>query len=84
MDSTKFNEKYKNYLADRHYGLAISNPEVISYLDELFETRLTKIIGFEYFQIKMKYGYSRCYLNLKDERKTEIEIEKKINEILRN
>ena len=33
MTTTEFNEKYKDYLNNGHYGLDIHIPSVISYLD---------------------------------------------------
>ena len=66
MTTVEFNEKYKAYLGKRWYGLDIDNEEVISFLDNLFEHYLTKIEGFEYHQIKVKFGINdvRFYSNL--------------------
>jgi hypothetical protein len=66
MTTVEFNEKYKAYLGKRWYGLDIDNAEVISFLDNLFEHYLTKIEGFEYHQIKVKFGINdvRFYSNL--------------------
>ena len=63
MTTTDFNEKYKEYLEDGHYGLDISIPSVVSYLNEMFEG-LVKIPGFKYSQIKLKFNMCRFYSNL--------------------
>lgn len=62
----QFNEKYQVYLGKRWYGLDIDNEEVINFLDNMFEYYLTKIEGFEYHQIKVKFGINdvRFYSNL--------------------
>lgn len=64
MTAKEFNVKYKQWLEEGHYGLDIDDPAVISFLDELFENYLTKIDGFTYSQIKMKYNYSRFYFSI--------------------
>ena len=64
MTAREFNEKYKQYLEEGHYGLDIDYPAVIAFLDELFEDYLTKIEGFLYTQIKLKYDYSRFYFSI--------------------
>ena len=61
--SDEFNEKYKEYLEEGHYGLDISTPSIIKYLDEIFQG-LIKIPGFKYSQIKEKFSTSRFYTNL--------------------
>jgi hypothetical protein len=82
-----FNEKYKDYLAEDHYGVIINIPSVLEYLDCIFKD-LTKIEGFKYQQIKTKFGLARVYTNL-DElipfvgRIIHQEIEEKINFILK-
>jgi len=63
MSSNDFNKKYKDYLKDRHYGLAIDNPTIVDFLDSIFKD-LTKIPGFKYSQIKMKFGMARFYSTL--------------------
>lgn len=63
MTTDEFNDKYKDYLEEGHYGLDISIPEVIDKLDEIFQG-LIKIPGFKYHQIKSKFGTSRFYTNL--------------------
>ena len=61
MTSTQFNEKYKDYLEEGHYGLAIDIPEVVAYLDEKFQ-ELIQVPGFSYSQIKLKFNMSRAYM----------------------
>ena len=63
MTGSEFNEKYKEYLEEGHYGLDISTPSIIKYLDEMFQD-LIKIPGFKYSQIKEKFNTSRFYTNL--------------------
>ena len=63
MTTSEFNEKYKEYLEEGHYGLDISTPSIIKYLDEIFQG-LIKIPGFKYSQIKEKFNTSRFYTNL--------------------
>ncbi len=63
MTVNEFNEKYKEYLEEGHYGLDINNPNIIKYLNIYFED-LIKIPGFKYSQIKEKLNYSRFYTNL--------------------
>ena len=83
MTVQEFNEKYSDFLEERHYGLDIHDEKVIAYLDEVFETELTKIPGFTYSQIKLKFNSSRFYATgLSSEKETEIE--RKINELVKN
>jgi hypothetical protein len=63
MTTKEFNEKYKDYLEEGHYGLDISYPTVVKYLDTMFEG-LVKIPGFKYSQIKLKFNMCRFYTNL--------------------
>jgi hypothetical protein len=63
MTTKQFNEKYKEYLEEGHYGLDISYPAVVKYLDTMFEG-LVKIPGFKYSQIKLKFNMCRFYTNL--------------------
>ncbi len=65
MTSSEFNEKYSAYLEEGHYGLDIDIPEAVDFLDKAFQD-LIKIPGFQYSQIKTKYGESRFYTNLRD------------------
>jgi hypothetical protein len=63
MTAREFNQKWAQFLEPGHYGLAIDSPSVCEYLDKVFEG-LTKIPGFEYYQIKTKFEYSSFYSNL--------------------
>lgn len=60
MTEEQFNEKYKTYLGEHHYGLGFDHPQVIEMLDKEFE-KLTKRPGFKYYQIKLKFGSARFY-----------------------
>ncbi len=55
-----FNIKYNDYLEDGHYGLDISNPEFIKWLDNKFK-EFIKTPNFKYSQIKIKFGEGRFY-----------------------
>ena len=85
--SKEFNEKYKDYIEEGHYGMDISEPSVIAYVDQIFND-LTQIPGFKYQQIKTKFGLARVYTNLDDlmpfvGRIINQELEEKINFILK-
>jgi hypothetical protein len=64
MTTNEFNEKYKDYLEEGHYGLAINIPTVIEFLDEMFGKVLIHLPGFKYSQIKLKFNSSRVYTSL--------------------
>lgn len=83
----EFNEKYKEYLEEGHYGIDINEASVITYVDQIFND-LIKIPGFKYQQIKTKFGMARVYTNLYEllpfvGRIIEQELEEKINFILK-
>ena len=83
----EFNTKFKDYLEEDHYGMAIQIPSVLAYVDQIFND-LTKISGFKYQQIKVKFGLARVYTNLPDilpfaGRILTQELEEKINFILK-
>jgi len=80
MTSEKFNIKYKDFLEKGHYGLVIDIPDVVDYLDVIFQG-LINIPEFSYSQIKLKFNSSRVYLhpNVIDTSS----IEKRINEIVK-
>ena len=63
MTSKEFNQKYKDYLEEGHYGLDINIPSVVEYLDSIFEYGLTIIPGFKYHQIKLKFNMARFYFD---------------------
>lgn len=60
MKSSEFNEKYKAFLEEGHYGLGIEIPEFTEWLDKKFEQFILKP-GFSYSQIKAKFGMGRFY-----------------------
>jgi hypothetical protein len=64
MTKEQFNKKYAKYLEERFYGLDIDIPELTDYLDTMFENHYTKIDGFQFSQIKSKFGFIRIYCNL--------------------
>ncbi len=74
MTTEEFNEKYKDYLEEGHYGLDLSHNEAIRYLDKEFQ-ELIKIPGFKYSQIKSKFNFYCFYCeNVSSEKKKEIEM----------
>ena len=85
--SKEFNDKYKDYIEEGHYGMDINEPSVLAYVDQVFND-LTWIPGFKYQQIKTKFGLARVYTNLQEVmpfagRILEQELEEKINFILK-
>jgi hypothetical protein len=83
----EFNDKYKEYIEEDHYGMDINEPAVLTYVDQIF-IDLTQIPGFKYQQIKTKFGLARVYTNLDDlmpfvGRIINQELEEKINFILK-
>lgn len=54
-----FNEKYKYFLEEGHYGLALSDPRAIQYLDKKFQ-EFIKRPDFKFSQIKAKFN-SFCF-----------------------
>jgi hypothetical protein len=60
MTTQEFNNKYKDYLVPKYYGLNIQDASVIMFLNDIF-TDLIRIPGFKYYQIKMKFGQCRFY-----------------------
>ena len=81
MTVTGFNEKYRPFLEEGHYGLAIDDKNVIQYLDEKFE-EFIKLPGFQYSQIKIKFGKTRFYCEPIGINSSLIE--KEIDQILQN
>ena len=85
--TTEFNTKYKDYLEEGHYGMSIEEPSILTYVDQIFND-LIKIPGFQFSQIKTKYGLARVYTNLYElmpfvGRIVDQELEDKINFILK-
>jgi hypothetical protein len=60
MTSSEFNNKYKEFLSEGHYGLSIDIESIVDYLDKEFQ-EFIKIEGFKYHQIKLKFGQCRFY-----------------------
>ena len=82
MTIDDFNDKYEEYLGEGHYGLSIANQKVIEFLDDIFQD-LTKIPDFKYYQIKMKFGYSRFYADNVGEKLSSL-IERQINRLIKD
>jgi hypothetical protein len=79
MTSNEFNIKWKDYLEEGHYGLAIDDPSFTEWLDGKFQ-EFTKRPGFSYSQIKSKFGMGRFYCEgLSTEE--QLEVEDKISKI---
>lgn len=82
MKTTKeFNEKYKEFLTEGFYGLAIQDQEVIDYLDDIFGNVLVHLHNFKYQQIKEKWGYVRFYADVESKNLLQT-IEMKIKSML--
>jgi len=79
MTANEFNIKYKDYLEEGHYGLALGNEEAIKYLDNEFQ-EFIKIPGFSYSQIKSKFN-NFCFYNEGVPSKKTIEVEQTLKEI---
>lgn len=79
MTTQEFNSKWKDHLEEGHYGLAISHPKVIEYLDREFEQEVKVNPEFEYSQIKLKFGIAVVYSNSKQV----IQWEDQIDQILK-
>jgi hypothetical protein len=78
----EFNDKYKNYLEEGHYGLAIHSEEFITWLDNKFQ-EFIKLPGFKYSQIKSKFGMGRFYCEGLSSEQVK-EVEDKITELCKN
>jgi len=77
MTSKEFNEKYKDYLEEGHYGMFLDKIEALEYLDGEFQ-ELIKIPGFKYSQIKSKFNWFCFYCdNVSREKINEIELKLK-------
>jgi|GEM_PF-1789572 len=79
MTSKEFNEKYKDYLEEGHYGMSLDKSEALEYLDGEFQ-ELIKIPGFKYSQIKSKFNWFCFYCDNVPIEKVN-EIESKLKEI---
>jgi len=80
MTAQQFNEKYKPFLEEGHYGLDIDIPELTLWLDEKFQ-EFIKRPGFTYSQIKSKFNTGRFYAEPTSVEEAR-EVEKYITEIL--
>ena len=84
MTASEFNEKYEKHLVPGHYGLDIHIPEVIDYLNLEFEDAIEKIPDLKYTQIKLKFQFSRVYLEPYDKTKAlSRKLEKGIDNIIK-
>ena len=79
MTYVEFNEKYKDYLEEGHYGLGFDNKEFTLWLDSKFQ-EFVKNPNFRYSQIKEKFGKGRFYCEGIDINQIQ-EVENKISEI---
>ena len=61
MTADEFNEKYKDFLEPRFYGLAIDRNNIVRYLDKEFEKEIKVNPDFTYAQIKLKFGNPCVY-----------------------
>jgi hypothetical protein len=79
MTAKEFNEKYKDYLEERHYGAeGFDVPEFLDWLDVKFQDFI-KYPDFKFSQIKSKFNWGCFYCdNLPKELVNEVtnEIEK--------
>jgi len=65
MNTSEFNEKYKDFLVPSESGLEIAYPCIIEYLDQIF-TEWKTVPGFNYSKITTKFGLARIYCNLQE------------------
>lgn len=73
MTQEEFNKKYKDFLEEGHYGLAVDGEEFISWLDDKFQEFIQQP-GFTYSQIKSKFGRGTFYCEgLSNEQINEVE-----------
>lgn len=79
MTTPEFNEKYKDFLEEGHYGLALIDEEAIAYLDEKFQDFI-KRPDFKYSQIKSKWNYY-CFYADGITSEEQMEVEDKLKEI---
>ncbi len=82
MTYQDFNEKYKNYLEEGHYGLSFDIPSVTSFLDDVFKVLIYLDKDFKYSQIKLKFNNARFYSNSPHEAINNA-VENKINQLVK-
>ena len=81
MTAKEFNEKYKDYLEEGHYGATgFDEPDFLDWLDTKFQ-KFIKYPDFKYKQIKSKFNWGCFYaVGLTTEERKEVE--SKIEEFL--
>jgi len=52
MTIDEFNDKWRKYIEEGHYGMDINIPSVISLLNSEFEKEIKVNSSFKFFQIK--------------------------------
>jgi len=77
----EFNEKFKDYLEEGHYGMAFYSKAVIKYMDEEFTKEIAINPDYSFSQIKSKWSNTRIYAETLDPNKTK-EWEAAIDRIL--
>jgi hypothetical protein len=90
MTDKEFNKKYEHLLESyknngkvlQCNGLSFNDPDVIEFLDEIFETVCSKMKGFKFYQISIIFGKCRFYSNVQGYQ-FEVMIEQKIDELLK-
>jgi len=81
MTTEEFNNKWSASIPKGWYAMAISDSEVIAYVDSVLE-EYAPCREIEIHQIKLKFGMARFYVQgLED---IQLEVEKNINRILDN
>jgi hypothetical protein len=78
MTKIEFNEKYKDFLEDNHYGLSIDIPELTAWLDVKFQ-QFIQNPKFTYSQIKLKLGMGVFYCTGVSQTEM-LEVDRKITE----
>jgi hypothetical protein len=70
MKYEEFKAKWLPYIEKgfEEYGIEISDPQVLEWLDSEFEKELQLNPKFEFAQIKLKFGMARVYSNSKKDR----------------
>jgi hypothetical protein len=82
MTADIFNEKYKDFLEEGHYGAeGFDNPIFLDWLDAKFQKFIT-YPNFTYSQIKCKFNYGRFYCEGVPIEEIK-EVEQKIEEFLK-
>lgn len=58
-----FNELYHEYIPDGHYGLSFYSNKVVRLLMEKFSEYIEKYPDFKFYQLKLKFGAPRLYID---------------------